>query len=136
LNKSKNSNNKNSMPVAPEETLSRFALEKTYYRTSDNTAKPKAFMPDRAGNTSVFRIDNLSVEDKWNLGEENVARPQRKEIRASIELKANHVFSQELGIDPDDNPPRHANICNWPEEKSARMLKAELLASYATLYLK
>lgn len=124
------------MPVAPNETISRFAVEKSYYRSSDNTAKPKAFLPDKKGNTSVYRIDNLSADEKWYLGEENVAKPRGKELRASIEIKADHVFNQGLKINPDNDPPRHANIYNWPEDKDAQMIKAAVLAHNAELYIK
>jgi len=39
-------------------------------------------------------------------------------------------------IIPDNNPPRHANIINWPAEKSEQKLIAIELAENSQLHLK
>ena len=41
-----------------------------------------------------------------------------------------------LDVDPDDDPPRHAVIVNWPVEKPAWKLIALKLADRATLGLR
>ena len=123
------------MSVDPNEMLSRFAVDKAYFRSKDNTAKPKAFMPNGDGETSVFRISGLLEPEKWELGKVNVADPQGKKIRASIEIEAIEILKENLTIDPDDKTQRHATIRNWPEEKSACKLKAIELASKAELHL-
>ena len=123
------------MPVEPDELICRFAVDKSYFRASDNTAKGKAFLPNRDGDTSVFRISGLPENEKWALGTVNVADPQGKQLRASIEIEANHILNSILDIDPNDNPPRHANIHKWPAEKSARLLIANELAGKSKLNL-
>ncbi len=48
------------------------------------------------------------------------------------------MFFYEAGlfIDPDDIPPRHANIIGWPDEDSAIKLAAIELAQKAKLRMK
>ena len=41
-----------------------------------------------------------------------------------------------LTIDPDNDPPRHANILGWPEEKSEQKLIALELSESAKLKLR
>jgi hypothetical protein len=39
-------------------------------------------------------------------------------------------------LEPDDNPPRHANIVGWPAGKDAQKSLAQQLASETELILK
>jgi hypothetical protein len=49
--------------------------------------------------------------------------------RADISVAA--VQKIGLQVTPHEPPPRHANIVNWPDEKSAQRLKAMELAADA-----
>ena len=118
--------------VNPEEPLSRYILGKSYYRSSDNTVKPNAFMPPSdKGNISVYRTVNLSSEDIWQIGMTYVAQKRGKPLLGRAELIAYDAIAQGLYVKPDPVPhPRHANISGFPIDNSAktRMIAVELAA--------
>ncbi len=118
-------------PIDPTEILTRFIYTKNHYR-SDHTVKHAAFMPPADKRLSVFRIFNLQVNEIWNIGDSLRTEPPlgRADLQASI------VTETGLTIDPDDIPPRHANIIGWPDESSEIKLKAVVMAEKAQLCLK
>lgn len=59
-------------PVSPTEILSRFVTSKQHYRPSNNTIKWNAFMPDKKGETSVFRTSGISDNEIWSLGDRHI----------------------------------------------------------------
>jgi len=65
-------------PVAPFEDLSRFILEKKQIR-ADNTLRHTVFMPNRNGETSVFRISGISENQIWEIAVQ-VSRIRNKEL--------------------------------------------------------
>lgn len=89
--------------------------------------------PDRR--LSVFRISGLSEAEIWDIGE-NVGRQRDKALLGRADIEALPVYEVGLFIDPDDTPPRHANIIGWPDEDSAIKLAALELAKKAQLHLK
>lgn len=97
--------------------------------------KHSAFMPRGDGKTSVFRILGLSEEDIWKLGRDFVEHPGRS-IHARADVTVEVVTSCGLIVDPDNDPPRHANIVGWSDEKSKNQLMAMKLASRASLVVK
>lgn len=122
--------------IEPDECLSRYILSKSHIR-QDGTVRHNALMPWKHDNcTSVFRITGLSESEKWDLGEREIATRQGKPLIGSAEIKAIHVYKNNLEIDPDDNPPRHANITGWPEDKSKIRSIAQELAAQADFYFK
>jgi len=118
--------------VNPEEPLSRYILEKSYYRSSDNTVKPNAFMPPSGKNdVSVYRTASLSNEDIWQIGMTYVAQKRGMPLLGRAELIAYDAIAQGLSVKPDHVPhPRHANISGFPIDNSAktRMIAVELAA--------
>ena len=92
-------------------------------------------MPPPDGDLSVFRTSGWTEERIWEQGK---AAPGRT-LKARGDLSASVVIKvEELFIDPDDEPPGHANIKGWPagpENKSKRMELAMSLAGEATLLL-
>lgn len=113
------------------EKLARYLFSKNHYRSSDQTVKHPAFIP-KDKQLSVFQITDLSEIDIWRVGESLRDRP----LIGRADIRAKSVYKAELSIDPDNNPPRHANIIGWPDEPSAIKLKALELAQKATLHLK
>lgn len=97
------------------EQISRFACEKSYFRPADLSAKEKAFAPDKDGEVSVFRIDDLTEENLWATGDEAV-RARNKPAIASLEFAAAKVRELGLTLVIAEPPVRHAAIQDWPPE--------------------
>ncbi len=125
-----------SKTVSREELLGRYLLEESYFSSSKNAVKPKAFMPPLDLKLSVFRIHGLSRSEIWDIGDEKVAAIMGKTLKGVAEIKAEKVFNEELDINPNEPPTRHANITGWPEEKAKRQSIAQELAAEAKLVLK
>jgi hypothetical protein len=64
-----------------------------------------------------------------------VAAKRGRILKGRADFIARTINGTELRIDPDDDPPRHANIVNWPAEKSDRLLLAIGIAAEARLQL-
>jgi len=120
--------------VAPHEHLTRFLTSSSHYGAE--RVKPNAFMP-MSGSTkiSVFRIDKLREHLIWELGKSIGLTPERK-LHGRGDFAAHIVSQQDLWIEPDNVPPRHANITGFPLEKSEQKQIALELAAEATLVLK
>jgi hypothetical protein len=93
-------------------------------------------MPAPNGETSVFRISNLSDNEIWEIGTSEVAQKRGLPLLGRADISAFHVFDKNLKVIPDNKPPRHANIVGWPEEKSEQKLIAMELAENAQLHLR
>ncbi len=88
--------------------------------------------------TSVFNIDELSETEIWDIGDREVTRPGRA-VLARGDILSRHVYANDLEIDLDDDPPRHANITAWPSDQpdnSKQKLIAIALAEKAELFIK
>lgn len=117
--------------VSPSESLARYLTHQNHYSSLNNAVKPAAFQPPPSLRLSVFRIDELTLEEVWEIGQVNVVN-----IYGFADIKASAVYEKNLDTDPDNNPPRHADIVGWPQEKSERKLIAQELAAKATLRLR
>lgn len=122
--------------VQSSEILSRYIFDKNWYRSIDQSVMYTAFMP-RSDNlrVSVFRTSGLSKPKAWSIGE-SVGQVSSRTLRGRGDIIAAEVRKQNLDIDPDNHPPRHANIVGWPQEKHKRQEIAQVLASSATLKLR
>lgn len=124
-------------PVDPTESLSRFILQKNWYSASFNRVKHAAFMPNPInGETSVFRTSGVTNSEIWNIGDREVSIKRGKPILGRADVIASSVLSRELQIIPSEPPERHANITDWPNEKSKQKQIAIELAAEANLHLK
>jgi hypothetical protein len=116
--------------VSRSETITRFLLDKSYIR-KDGSLHWRAIMPDSTDETSVFRIDNLSMQDVWDLGNEKVAKIRNKVLLGRGNFIAADVYDRSLDLAPDTNEEsRHAAIVGWPMDKDARRQIAIDLADY------
>jgi len=124
--------------VSPKESLGRYLSQRTHYSTTKNSVKPQAFMPPLDLRLSVFRIDGLQLEEIWEIGQKKVmdAMHQLKVLYGIADVKVSKVQENNLKVDPDNRPPRHANIIGWPEEKEKQKIIAQELAAEAKLVLK
>lgn len=97
-----------------------------------SVVKLKLFEPNRALELSVFHVDGLDEGDIARIGNDVVAKQRHpKHLYGWGEFDEVAVCKAGLRIDRDDNPPRHANIVDWPEEPSERKLRQQTLASHA-----
>ena len=118
------------MTVRASGLLARFALESG--RLTASAVKPKLFEPNRELKLSVFHVDGLVDAGIRHIGNDVVTRHSTaKRLYGWGEFDEAAVCEAGLRIDRDDNPPRHANIVDWPEEPSERKQRQQLLASRA-----
>jgi len=124
--------------VNSNESLARYLTQSNHFSTATHSVKPKAFDPPPNLRLSVFRIDNLAIEDVWQIGQEHVINimPQPRNLYGYADIKADKAQDLNLDIDADNNPPRHASIVGWPEDKSERKLIAQELAANSKLILR
>ena len=118
------------MTVRASGSLARFALESG--RLTASVVKPKLFEPNRALELSVFHVDGLDEGDIARIGNDVVAEhPTAKRLHGWGEFDEVAVCKAGLRIDRDDNPPRHANIVDWPKKPEERKQRQQTLASHA-----
>jgi len=125
-------------PVADDELLARYILYLRYFRRTDQTVKPDAFIPPNNLELSVTRHIHLTEDDIWGLGGK-IAKFRNLPLYGRADVKTVHVKMQNLEVksqpienDPNlgDNP-NHANVIGWPLEKNARKMIALEIANAA-----
>ncbi len=121
--------------AAPANTLARYIVQSNHFASTTKRVKHYAFMPPRDLRLSVFLVGGLLAEDIWSMGYGYVAQPQEKTLYAWAELPTSAPAQVGLTLDPDDDPPGHANITGWPNEKHTQMSHAQELADRSTLRL-
>lgn len=125
----------NATGLAPKDPLARFIYSSSHFSRENNRVKHNAFMPAADGKTSVYCTKELSEAETWTIGEE-VADRRKQTLHARGDIVAADVSKVKLRVVPSEPPPRHANIEDWPAEKSAQKLKAMDLAEAAGLVMK
>jgi len=121
----------------PAELIGRHITQKSYFRPSDGTVKHNAFMPNKNGETSVYRINGLTNQEIWAIGDRFVGAVIGKPILGHAEILADSILSKNLSIISKPKPhPLHADIMNWPESPSEKKSLAQKLAAGANLKLR
>ncbi len=123
--------------IKGQEVIARYITSKRWYSREKNVVKPQAFMPPPDLRLSVFRIDNLSEPEIWKIGLKKVIGKmnQIRNLQGRADFQALNILEINLQINPDNTPPRHANIIGWPELKEERKSIAQELAAKASLRL-
>lgn len=116
------------------ELLSRFIFKKGDFAATKNLVKPDAFLPSRAGETSVFRIRELDEVAIWRVGQ-SVADVSKRDLKARADVLAEVVTKTGLRINPDNEPERHCVVVGWSPHKDAQLMQAVELANAASLTL-
>ena len=127
-----------SLPTEPtaDEVTTRYLHQDGHFAASSGRVKPRAFHPPREDHkTSVFRIAGLSERNVWQLADIYVTPAVKRTILARADVMVSHVRSVGLQVEPDEPPPRHANIAGWASEKDRWMSQAQELATLAILCL-
>ncbi|MGD1001818.1 MAG: hypothetical protein ABSA67_14080 [Candidatus Brocadiia bacterium] len=129
-------------PVAADELLARFIKFERWFRRTDRTVKPDAFIPPPDLQLSVIRHISLSEDELWKVGQRIADEAAKTNPRVILHGRADlHVYDvskQALHTEaaPDADCPNHAHITGWPAEKSERKSIAQLLAAKAVLHLR
>lgn len=89
-------------------------------------------MPYKGG-TSLFRTDGLPQEGIWNLGR-GIAEPQQLTLHGRGDLVVAAIVAP-LSIREDDEPSRHVELLDWPDDKHRQKIIAMHLANAAALVL-
>lgn len=113
--------------------ISRFAVETSYYRPSNNTVKAKAFLP-KDGVTSVFMVGHMSHAERIAHGQMHVGdtrKPEPKQVLGYVEVPAAELAIVNLTLALDEPPSHHHNIGAWPADEDAAKAVALQLADAA-----
>ncbi len=122
--------------VSADENITRFINQKAYFRPGDRSVKHNAFMPNRDGEVSVYRITGIDDSEVYAIGTEYFAEITGKPLMGRADIIASEILRHELSIQSHQDPhPRHANIIGFPDEKSKQRLIAIELATEAELHL-
>ncbi len=116
--------------VSDGERLARFVLTERYVSKKDGKVKPEALRPYPWAELSVSRHRDLTVDELWQLGRGVAEERSKKEGRAfpligRADFSACAARDQNLEAIPDEPPLNHANVIDWPAEKSAQMSLAQ-----------
>lgn len=116
------------MIVSSEELLARYIFFKKHIRP-DSTIRPDAFIPYPYPDLSVTRHFGLTDEELWGIGND-IAEIREKTLYGRGDLQAAIVERQKLQVlaDPLPENRNHANITNWPPEKSLQKIVAQELS--------
>ena len=121
--------------ISHSEDLTRYILNHHYIR-SNKTVRWNALIPNRDGETSVYRITGISDTEIFEIGEMFVANLIGKPLLGRTDIGVLKIFKQRLNVRPEPSPhPRHANIYGWPDERPEQRLIAMELAAEAQLHL-
>jgi hypothetical protein len=124
-------------PVDDDELLARFILNSNEFR-SDETVKPKLFLPFSRVVLSVNRHRDCIEEEIWEVGA-YVAQTRKCTFygRSDIAAKACNIAPLKVVAvpikDKPDQPdnPNHADITGYPATKAEQMSLATKLAAAA-----
>lgn len=114
--------------VGPGEPLARFLTSSGQFAKTKGSIKRAGVMP-KNWQTSVFRIGGLRDDAVLAVGKREVG--ESRTVHGWGVFEARSVLSVGLHLQPDDVPPRHANIVGWPQEKDAVIEKAQDLCALA-----
>lgn len=124
-------------PVTPDEHLARCLTQSNHYHRAAARVTERAFLPGPDGTTSVFRVDDLTDPEVWQLADEHIAGvPGGRHVVGTGTILAQTVTDVGLQMEADNDPPRHAAIVGWPDDKSDRKSRAQGLAAAALLRLR
>lgn len=82
---------------------------------------------------------DLAPHQVWEIGQANVLdmmSTPTKSLYGRADILASLVENNGLRVEPDNNPPRHADIIGWPQDRGERKSIAQKLAAGATLILR
>jgi len=122
--------------IADHETLSRYIYFSGHFSPRESRVKHEAFMPPSDLQLSVFRVNSLTEQQIWQIGNDVAGQTQRT-LRGRGDVLTAEVRGLGLDAVPATPPPHHAHIIGWPgNDKGKQKLIALQLAAAASLVLK
>ena len=117
--------------VAADEWLARFILREEHIR-ADGSVKPDPFMPYKWVELSVTRHLGLGERELWDAGK-MVAQETATKLQGRADAQAEVFTRQRLRVLPRPLPrnANHADIVDWPPDKTAQKELALLIAREA-----
>jgi hypothetical protein len=118
--------------VTEDETVARFVLSSNHVRRADSTLKPDAFIPHPHLDLSVTRHRSATEDELWSIGE-GIAGERRRTLygRGDVIVSAFTIRSLTVRANPTPGNPNHADVGDWPIEKSAQKNIAQQIAADA-----
>ncbi len=125
-------NTENIPKVDDDEQLARFIVYSNEYRKSDDTLRPRLFMPYSFVALSVNRHRDSNEKELWKIGS-HVAEQRKRTLYGRADIKALSCRIEPLDVQPDQLPgnPNHANIIGYPPKKEDQQSLALKLAAAA-----
>jgi hypothetical protein len=117
--------------ILAEELVTRFVIASRHIDKSRNRIKYAAFIPERFGDPSLYRIDGCDETKIWWLARTFVQPFQRagRGVKARGDLEVSEFLSRQLRLTARRLPhPRHAETFGWPLSKHEQLGIAEKLA--------
>ena len=94
--------------VSADENITRFINQKAYFRPNDGTVRHNAFMPNRDGEVSVYRITGIDDSEVYAIGTKYFAEITGKPLMGRADIIVSEVFKHDLRIQSHQDPhPRH-----------------------------
>ena len=117
------------MKVESHDEVTRFIRPKEKdYVTALGNLKTAAFKPHKNDNAvSVFITSLMSLDEIWEHGK-LYFEVLGNTIIGRAKLLAGVVYETDLNFDYNNNPPRHANIIGFSDEKPKLLIQKQRLA--------
>jgi hypothetical protein len=110
--------------VAAESDVARFLFSG---HLKGNRVRPNAFIPPENDlRLSVCVTDDLATQEIHAWGKLHASSPDR-EAKGFALLHVFDFHAEDLSVERDDAPPRHAEVTGWPADKEARLDVAKQL---------
>lgn len=122
--------------VDSSERISRFVFQSNHVDWTNGRLKPPALIPEKTPGpygleTSVCRIDRLSVAAIWQIGNEVIGKVRGKAPIGRGDFDAQVARANGLDVLADKSSfERHALLIKWPSEKEERKALALELSRY------
>ncbi|OGL42575.1 MAG: hypothetical protein A2161_05210 [Candidatus Schekmanbacteria bacterium RBG_13_48_7] len=114
--------------VSKDERLSRYLVSKSDFSKKNDIAKYGAFIP-RMDNLILYVFMTLTLDENviWEIGN-RIAEQRKRNLHGRADIAAEKELEINLQINPDNNPPWHADIVDWPNDDTLIQLYTTKLA--------
>lgn len=127
--------------IRASERVTRYVFDKGHFRSSNNTARYSAFLPEKHSEqweTSVYRTHDLSDLDIWRIVDDHIAPKRKKPAKGRADVKAENVDAckgKRIAFVPETSEHiRHAIIVGWPDDKEGQIALALELANASSFF--
>lgn len=106
--------------VGEDEKLARYIFYRRQIR-ANGSVKPEALMPSPHPDMSVTRHLSLSEKEIWKIGQ-HIAEQRKKPLQGRLDLITKNLIKHSLQVisAPLADNKNHADVSNWPQDKSAQ----------------